>query len=108
MLHPLHSRLWQLLEEVASYKPPTVQQPGTYRLKPAAFAEFDPLFWFRDSKKAEVRRNVCAAGFAVSGDDISISLHCPIAPVGIAGATVMTRPGMGAELLYMTSRWSAC
>jgi len=59
---------WQVLEEVAVYKPPTVQQPGTYSLKPAAFAEFDPLFWFRDSKKAEVCYSVCATGFAVAGE----------------------------------------
>ena len=50
----------QILEEVAIYKPPTVQQPGTYSLKPAAFAEFDPLFWFRDCKKAEVRGSIFA------------------------------------------------
>ena len=44
------------------YKAPTVQQPGTYSLKATAFAaEFDPFFWFRNGKKAEVRGNLRTA-----------------------------------------------
>ena len=82
-------RTLQILEQVAVYKPPTVQLPGMYSLKAAAFAEFDPFFWFRNSKKAEVRKGVHTT-LAVSRDARSGALRWYVAFDCRSGALELT------------------
>lgn len=45
-----------MLEEVADYQAPTAQLPGLYRLKPEAWAHFEPFFLHLNRSHLQVTR----------------------------------------------------
>ena len=63
----------QILAEVAIYEHPTAQQPGMYTLKAAALDEFDPFFWVRNNKDAEVG---CSRLAGIYGTGAELSPMC--------------------------------